>query len=90
MSVQCNGTLEVFETELADVDLGEARVVSGIGGGVPHTHLMTAKLYQSQSVLLSPFTISLQWGMHTTHSAVQCERSCSMCRTVTVAAKLQR
>ena len=66
MSVQRDRALEVLEAELADVDLGEAGVVWGIGGGVPRSHLVPAKLHQTQLVVLAPLTAaSLQHHIYT-------------------------
>ena len=63
MSVQGDRTLEVLETELADVDLGEGGEVRGVGGGVPHIHLVRPKLHQPQLVFVGLLpSSSLQCG----------------------------
>ena len=59
MSVKCNGALEVLEAELADVYLGEGGKVRRVGRGIPHVHLIAAKLHQTKFVVLTPFTTTL-------------------------------
>ena len=51
MFVESERTLEVLETELADVQLGEVGVVRWIGGGVPCLDLVRTKLDQLQLVV---------------------------------------
>ena len=41
--------LHVLEAELADEDLGQGGVLLGVGGLVPHHHLVTTHLHQLRS-----------------------------------------
>ena len=59
MLVQCDGTLEVLQTELADVDFGQLGVVKGIGGGVPRVHLIATKLHHLKTILLAVWNVAL-------------------------------
>ena len=51
MSVESGRALEVLEAELAEEDLGETSEVRRVGGRVPHTHLVAAKLHQTKSIV---------------------------------------
>ena len=51
MLAQGEGTLEILEAKLADVELGEGGVVSRVGGGVPGVHLVQTKLDGLQTVV---------------------------------------
>ena len=52
MSTCDDGRAHVLETILADVELGEAGVLLGVGGGVPRVHLVAPHLYLLDAVLL--------------------------------------
>ena len=51
MLVECEGALEVFEAELADIELRQVGVVRRVGGGVPCLDLVRSKLYHFEVIV---------------------------------------
>ena len=51
MLVECEGTLEVLEAELADIELRQVGVVRRVGGGVPCLDLVRSKLYHFEVIV---------------------------------------
>ena len=51
MLVECEGALEVFEAELADIELRQVGVVRRVGGGVPRLDLVRSKLYHFEVIV---------------------------------------
>ena len=59
MLMQCDGTLEVLQTKLADVDFGQLGVVWGVRRRVPGVHLVAAKLHHLKTILLAVGNVAL-------------------------------